>query len=208
MTGATRVLKRDDLTVRVRLEDELGKLRHDIDAEIAAGVATRVAAAEAAMRSSQDAEHTAALQAATRAIETAAAAFPERLSQAVGNLADEVVEVAAALVEWLCTSDRPAAQAWTDGLSRRIVDALGQLTEHETATIRVSPMDARTLAEATEPAIAGAELRADTSMTPGCAVITTPSGDVDLTLRTALHRAVETVTGRAAAALTDHRDLG
>ena len=208
MTGATRVLKRDDLTVRVRFEDQLAELRRDIDAEIAAGVAVRVEAAAAAMRSSQQAEHTAALQAATQAIESAATALPERLAQAVEHLADELVEAAAALVEWLCTSDRSASAAWTEGLAARIVEALSQLTDHEAATIRICPDDAQALASAAEPAIAGAEIRADATMPAGCAVITTPSGDVDLTLRTALRRAVETVTGRAAAALTDHRDLG
>lgn len=204
---ATRVLKRDRLRVRAEQDDQLLRLRHDIDEEIAATVDARVAAAEVALQAGQQAAHTAALQAAARSVDAAVAALPQQVTAAVDRLADEVVETAAVLAAWLCGPTGAAADAWTGGLAERIVDALGQLTAHESATVRLNPNDAAVLAETGHPVLGNVELRPDASLLPGEAMVSTGSGDVDLTLRTALRRAVEIVTGRAAAALTDHRDL-
>lgn len=202
----TRVLKRDRLTHKSQHDDRLAQLRSEIDAEIARAVEEQVAAIEARYRASHEATHTMALERAASSLDAATEAFPGQLSRAIDSLADDLIETAAALAEWLCAADGAASAAWTAGLTDRISDALGQLTAHETATIRVNDDDATALAGATHYKLGSVTLKPDPTLQPGEALIETASGEVDLTLRTALRRAVEIVTGRAAAALTDHRD--
>lgn len=204
----TRVLKRARLTMREEHNDQLAELRRAMDAEIACAVDERVAAIDATYRADQEAALIAAVEGAARSIDAATAALPIQLAHTVDRLADELVETAGALAEWLCAAGGAASASWTAGLSDRIVEALGQLTAHEAATVRINPADATALTETRHPMLSTVDLRPDPSLQPGEALIETASGDVDLTLRTALRRAVEIVTGRAAAALTDHRDPG
>lgn len=206
LVPSTRVLKRDHLTLRAQYDDQIAQLRRDIDAEIASTVDARVAAAEVALRRSQQALHADALGRVARSIDAAVNALPHQLSVALDRIADDVVETAAVLAEWLCGAGGAASSAWTEGLVDRIGTALGQLTAHETATVRVNPADAVALAESSHPVIGGLDVRPDPSLAAGEAVVSTGSGDVDLTLGTALRRAIDIVTGRAAA-LTDHRDV-
>ncbi|HWC36535.1 MAG TPA: FliH/SctL family protein [Mycobacteriales bacterium] len=203
-----RVLKRDRLTLRAQQDDRLVQLRQDMDAEVRRLVSEQVAAVEAAYRDSHETAHVGALERAAHSLDAATAALPAHLSQVVDTLADDLIETAAALAEWLCGTDGAASAHWTAGLSDRIADALSQLTAHETAAIRINPDDAAALADARHPALGNVDLHPDPTLQPGEALIETSSGDVDLTLRMALRRAVEIVTGRAAAALTDHRDPG
>ena len=207
MTAPVRVLKREHISARSPADIQIAELRRSIDEEVASTVAARVAVTESALRAGQQAAHTAALQRAAHSLEAAADLLPKQLADAMDRIADELVDVAAVLVEWLCSEQGAAASSWTGTLSDRIVAALAQLTDQETACLRLSPVDATALADAANPALTNLDIRSDPSLAPGDALITTASGDVDLTLRTALRRAVDVITGRAAAALTDHRDL-